>query len=136
MVDMPDEMPAEITDFGGDPNLHALWAAAHAYEDALAAGDTTAASGFFDDDPRTSRFGPEGAQLDLAQVQALRASTAATPPAVWLHDSVRSVGPGVALHLAILDRGGATLQRTQVWIQRPNGWRIAHAHVARLAPTS
>ena len=130
------DMAVVVPTIGGDPELAALSAAAHAYEDALAAGDTAAAAGFFDDDPRTSRFGPDGAQLDLAHVQALRAATAPTPPAAWLHDSVRVIGPGVALHLAILDRCGVTLQRTHVWVRRADGWLITHAHVARLGASS
>ncbi|MCU1396792.1 MAG: oxalurate catabolism protein HpxZ [Ilumatobacteraceae bacterium] len=116
--------------------LNELSAAAHAYEDALTAGDTAAATAWFDDEPATSRFGPEGAQLDLEQVRALRKATAPTPPPVWLHDAVRLVGPGVGLHLALFDRGGATMQRTQVWVLRPGGWRITHAHVARLTVAS
>jgi hypothetical protein len=116
-----------------DTEEQAVLAAAHAYEAALASGDTVAAAAFFDADPSTSRFGPEGAQLDLDAVHALRASTAPAPEATWLHDSVRSLAPGIVLHLAVLDRGGATIQRTQVWVRRTHGWRIAHAHVSRIA---
>jgi hypothetical protein len=36
--------------------------AAHAYEQALVDGDTSAAAGWFDTAPDVSRFGPEGAQ--------------------------------------------------------------------------
>ncbi|CAN5754533.1 hypothetical protein BH10ACT1_BH10ACT1_13690 [soil metagenome] len=117
-----------------DQDLGALAVATHAYEDALAAGDTVAAAAFFDRDPATSRFGPEGSQLGLDAVVALRSSTGPTPPATWVHDSIRLLAPGVALHLAVLERGGATIQRTQAWIHGPEGWRIAHAHVSRLPP--
>ena len=103
---------------------------AHAYEDALAAGDGEAAMAFFDTAPDTSRFGPDGSQLDVEAVRAMRTSAAATPPATWLHESERELAPGVVLHLAVLARGGRTIQRTQVWVRRPDGWRIAHAHVS------
>ena len=110
--------------------IEEVLAAAHAYEDALAAGDTAAATGFFDTEPTTSRFGPDGSQLDLAAVRALRASSAPTPVATWLHDEARPLADGVVLHLAVLERGGRTIQRTQVWVRRTDGWRIAHAHVS------
>jgi hypothetical protein len=105
-------------------------AAAHAYEDALAAGDAVAATACFDTERSTSRFGPDGSQLDLDAVRALRASSAPTPVATWLHDDARLLAPGVVLHLAVLDRGGRTIQRTQVWVRRTDGWRITHAHVS------
>ena len=114
-------------------DLRALEQATHAYEDALAAGASAEAAAFFDDEPFTSRFGPEGAQLDLDAVKALRASTGPTPAARWLHDSIRLLDHTTALHLAVLERNGIIIQRTQVWIRRPVGWRIAHAHVSRLA---
>ena len=106
-------------------------ALAHAYEEALAAGDAAAATGFFDDGPQTSRFGPEGAALDLAAVRAVRAAAAPAPTATWVADTARALGPDHVLHLCVLERGGATIQRTQVWVRRPGGWRITHAHVAR-----
>ncbi|QXC61056.1 nuclear transport factor 2 family protein [Aquihabitans sp. G128] len=132
-------MAAEVAPTGAvlaEDELAALAAATHAYEDALAAGDGVGAAAFFDDQPDTSRFGPEGAQLDLAAVRALRAATGATPPATWRHDAIRPLSPATALHLAVLERGGATIHRTQVWARRPDGWRIVHAHVSRLAASS
>ena len=127
---------AESTTSTTYDDLRALQQATHAYEDALAAGASAEASAFFDDDPATSRFGPEGAQLDLDAVRALRAATGATAAATWLHDSIRLLDATTALHLAVLERGGTIIQRTQVWVRRPAGWRIAHAHVSRPTPGS
>ena len=62
-----------------EPDLAAVSAAAHEYEHALAAGDGAAALAFFDDAPDTSRFGPEGAQLDLEAVARVRTASAPTP---------------------------------------------------------
>lgn len=105
--------------------------AAHAYEDALVSGDTAAAAAWFEGGPAVSRFGPEGAQFGAEQVGALRASTAPVAAPAWLHDEVQMLSTGVATHLAVLDRGGVTIQRTQIWRCGPDGWRIAHAHVSR-----
>ena len=85
---------------------------------------------FFDTAPGTSRFGPEGAQLDHDAVARLRTSSAPTAPASWTHESMRPLGPDVVLHLVVLERGGAMVQRTQVWRRTETGWRIAHAHVS------
>jgi hypothetical protein len=112
--------------------LAAVLQAARDYEDALGSGDGVAALGFFDDAPDTSRFGPEGAQLDRDAVARLRASAPTTAAAAWRHESARALGPDHVLHLAVLERGGATIQRTQVWHRTESGWRIAHAHVAAL----
>lgn len=107
-------------------------AAAHAYEAALVAGDVAAATAWFETASDVSRFGPDGAQLGPAAVAAARAAQGPQPEPRWLLDEVRPLGPGLALHLAVLDRGAAHIQRTQVWRAGPGGWRIAHAHVARL----
>lgn len=107
-------------------------AAAHAYEDALVSGD--GASGFFDDDVATSRFGPEGPQYDRRSVIALRAETAPKPVATWLHERVRPIGPDSVLHIAVLRRAGIVVQRTQLWVRSADQWRIAHAHVSEVGP--
>lgn len=124
MTEPSDPTPAEAE----------VLAAARAYEAALASGDTEAASAWFDDDACTSRFGPDGSQLDRDQVLALRASSAPTPDATWLHERARQLGDDVVLHIALLDRGGSTVQRTQAWVRRPAGWRIVHAHVSTPRP--
>jgi len=113
-----------------EADLLAVSAAAHEYEQALAAGDGAAALAFFDDAAETSRFGPEGAQLDRDAVVHLRTSSAPTPPASWRHESARPLGPDAVLHLAVLERGGATVQRTQIWRRTGDGWRMVHAHVS------
>lgn len=110
----------------------AVTACAHRYEDALVAGDTDAAAAWFDTDDAVSRFGPEGSQVGPAEVSALRAGSAAVAAPVWLDERVVTLGDGVALHLAVLRRGDVTMQRSQVWVDRPQGWRILHAHVSRL----
>jgi hypothetical protein len=107
--------------------------AAHAYEAALVSGDTAAAAAWFEDGTEVSRFGPEGAQFGAAEVRALRAATAPVAAPTWVHDDVRLLAPGVATHLAVLHRGGAVIQRTQIWRHGDGGWRIAHAHVSRPA---
>ena len=114
-------------------DLVAVLSAAHAYERALVAGDGAAAAAFFADDASISRFGPDGAQFGPDEVRALRTSYAPVPEPVWLHDEARPVGPGVVLHLALMRRGAAVVQRTQVWTQHGTSWTIAHAHVSRVS---
>jgi hypothetical protein len=117
---------------GPDPDLGAVLQAARAYELALAAGDGAAALAHFDAAPDTSRFGPDGAQLDRDAVARLRAAAPPTAPAEWRHESARRLGPDHVLHLALLERGGTAIQRTQVWHRTHDGWRITHAHVSAL----
>jgi amidase len=117
-----------------DQDLDAVLGAAREYERTLAAGDGAAALSYFDAAPGTSRFGPDGSQLDVAAVARLRTSAPATAPAEWRHESARPLGPDHVLHLALLERGGAMIQRTQVWHRTDDGWRIAHAHVSALRP--
>lgn len=116
-----------------DDEPAAIRRAAHDYEAALVSGDTASAAGWFCDAEPVSRFGPEGQQLGVAAVVGLRQSTEPMPEPTWLHDEVRMLGSDAALHLAVLDRGGFHIQRTQVWQRGASGWRISHAHVSRLA---
>ncbi len=106
-------------------------AAAHDYEAALVRGDTEAAAEWFAPSDTVSRFGPEGHQAGPDQVAALRARTEPVAAPTWIHDEVRVLTPDLALHLAILHRGPATIQRTQLWQRNADGWRIEHAHVGR-----
>lgn len=125
-------MPAADPDAPPGDDLGAVRMAAHAYEAALTTGDAGAATGWFESAAEVSRFGPDGAQLGPAAVAAARAAQRPTPEPMWLVDEVRSIGAGVALHLAVLQRGDSTIQRTQVWRHGDDGWRIAHAHVSRV----
>jgi hypothetical protein len=117
-----------------DTDLQDVLHAARDYEATLASGDGAAAFGYFDTAPATSRFGPDGEQLDRDAVARLRATAPATAPAEWRHESARPLGPDHVLHLAVLERDGATIQRSQVWRRTADGWRIAHAHVSALRP--
>lgn len=110
----------------------AVYAAAHAYETALVDGDTEGAASWFAPHDPVSRFGPEGAQLDRASIESLRANTLPQPAPNWIHDEVRVLAPGVAVHLAVIDRGGVTIHRTQLWVETSAGWRIGHAHVSKV----
>lgn len=107
--------------------------AARLYEAALVAGDVEAATAAFLPGDPVSRFGPDGEAFGPAEVAGARAAQASAPEPVWLHEEVRVLGDDVALHLALLDRGGALVQRTQVWVATDDGWRIGHAHVSRRA---
>ena len=117
-------------------------AAVHDYDDALAVGDAPRATAWFaveaaDGDTMTdggrwvSRFGPTGEQYGAEQIAAARAAQSATGPADRIHDDVVTLGTDTALHLAVLRRGGADVQRTQVWRRCADGWRIVHAHVSQ-----
>ncbi len=108
-------------------------ACAHAYEQALIDGDGAAAAAFFADADDVSRFGPEGAQLGRQAVVALRTSYSPMVTPVWLDEQARLLAPGLIVHLAVLQRSGVTVQRTQVWKHDGSAWRIHHAHVSRLA---
>jgi hypothetical protein len=114
-----------------DQRLAEVVVAARSYEQALAEGDTVAAADWFAREDPVTRFGPDGFQHGADEVRAKRLSTAKMDVATWLHEEVRWLGPSAALHLALLHRGGAEIQRSQVWLQGPEGWRLCHAHVSR-----
>lgn len=114
-----------------DAVVGAVRSAVHAYEDALVAGDVAAATGFFETGADVSRFGPDGAQLGPAAVGAARAAQGPQPPPGWILDEIRTLSSDIVLHLAVLDRDGIAILRSQVWRRGEKGWRIAHAHVTR-----
>ncbi len=137
MVDHPEIEHPEIESL--------IRAAVHDYDDALAVGDARRATSWFavaadDDDGANgptagqrwvSRFGPTGEQFGAEQIAAARAAQPATGPADRIHDDVVTLDTDTALHLAVLRRDGADIQRTQVWRRRADGWRIVHAHVSQ-----
>ena len=114
-----------------ESDVEAVRFAAHSYEDALVAGDVAAATAWFESEDDVSRFGPDGVQLGPAAVAAARASQAPQLAPIWILDEARSLGPDIVIHLAVLRRGDAWIQRSQVWRRGAAGWRIAHAHVAK-----
>ena len=112
--------------------LDGVQAAVEDYDGALAAGDTDRATAWFDAGAATTRFGPQGEQWGIEEVAAVRATTAPTGLPAVVHQEARRVAPNLVLHLRVIERGGRTVQRTQLW--RCSGsagaWRIVHAHVS------
>lgn len=111
-------------------------ACAHAYEEALVAGDVTTASSWFDTSAEVSRFGQEGEQVGWDAVALARTQVRTPGPAVWLHEDCRHLGGPSYLHIAVLQRVDTVVRRTQIWQRRGDRWRIAHAHVSNRPATT
>ncbi len=104
-----------------------------AYEAALVANDVEAMDAWFWDDERVVRYGLAERQYGHRAIARWRASATPVP-------ADRVVGPVVVTafgrDLAVVAcefRSGAVAEvgrQSQTWVRRPDGWRIAHAHVS------
>ena len=100
-------------------------AAFDGYEAALGANDVAALTGYFWQSPRAVRLMTEGG-LDVSDIarELTRVDIVALTPDVAVATAeYRRTGSG---------RRGA---QSQVWVRRPEGWRIASAHVSLGAGT-
>ena len=104
-----------------------------AYEAALGSNDVAALTGFFWEDPRAVRLAPGGGLYGYAQIAAFRAARDVTDIARDLSE-VRVVALSSDMGVATCEyrrRGsGRRGAQSQVWVRRPEGWRIVSAHVS------
>ncbi|WP_138470059.1 AtzH-like domain-containing protein [Poseidonocella sp. HB161398] len=104
-----------------------------AYEAALAANDVARLTGFFWEDPRAVRLAPGGGLYGHAEIAAFRRNRD-------VPDTARELSE-VRITAFSADFGTATCEyrrlgsgrrgrQSQVWMRRPEGWRIVSAHVS------
>jgi ketosteroid isomerase-like protein len=108
-------------------------AAFAAYEAALQANDVAALTGFFWDDARAVRLSSEGSLYGIAAIAAFRRGRDVSDIARELtRVEVVALSPEVGVATAEYRRleSGRRGAQSQVWVRRPEGWRIASAHVS------
>jgi len=108
-------------------------AAFDAYEAALTANDVAALTGFFWADPRAARLASDGGLYGYEAIAAFRRGRDASDLArELLRVDVLALAPdlGVATAEYRRLRSGRRGAQSQVWMRRPEGWRIVSAHVS------
>lgn len=104
-----------------------------AYEAALGANDVERLTGFFWEDPRAVRLAPGGGLYGHAEIASFRKGRDVTDIARDLSE-VRITAFSADLGTATCEyrrRGsGRRGAQSQVWMRRPEGWRIVSAHVS------
>ncbi|QDL94225.1 DUF3225 domain-containing protein (plasmid) [Paroceanicella profunda] len=119
--------------FDADAVAAEIGAAFEAYERALGANDIEALAGFFWDDPRSTRLGPEGGFYGHAQITAFRRARDVSDTARELFETrIVALTPDLGTATTEYRRlaSGRRGAQSQVWMRRPEGWRIVSAHVS------
>lgn len=108
-------------------------AAFDGYEAALVANDVAALIGYFWDSPKAMRMMTEGGLYGIGEIAAFRKGRdTADLERELTRVTILPLGPDTAVATAEYRRTGSGRRgsQTQVWIRRPEGWRIASAHVS------
>ena len=108
-------------------------AAFDGYEAALGTNDVPALAEFFWNDPRTVRIGPEGGRYGHDDITAFRKARDVSDIARELYETrILPLSEDVAVATTEYRRTGSGRRgaQSQVWVRRPEGWRIASAHVS------
>ena len=104
-----------------------------AYENALRTNDVGKLTGFFWDDPRAVRLGPDGGLYGHQEIAAFRRARDVSDIERVL-SQVRVVALSADLGVATCEYrrvgSGKRGAQSQVWMRRPEGWRIVSAHVS------
>lgn len=103
------------------------------YEAALGANDVAALTGYFWDSPLAMRMMTTGGLYGIGEIAAFRKGRDVADIARELtRVTILPLGADVAVATAEYRRAGSGKQgcQTQVWVRRPEGWRIASAHVS------
>ena len=107
-----------------------------AYNAALDAGDSAALNGFFWNSPETTRFGPGENLFGFDEIATFRSTRwqGSSTPRELVQCAVTTIGRDVATTNAVFKRAGqdALNRQSQTWTRRPEGWRIAAAHVSMM----
>lgn len=120
------------------PALQAVRQAFWAYETALMADDVDELDRWFLDASHTLRADAQGVLVGAAAIAAYRRSrSGGAPPRLIDRLHVTQVATGCVVAVAELRRAdGGRGTQTQVWVETPDGWRVASAHVSTTAPDS
>ena len=108
-------------------------AAFDGYEAALALNDVGALTGYFWDSPRAVRLMTEGGLYGIEAIAAFRKGRDVSDIARDLtRVDIVALTADVAVATAEYRRKGSGRRgsQSQVWLRRPEGWRIASAHVS------
>ncbi len=108
-------------------------AAFEGYEAALGANDVTALTGYFWHSPKAVRLMTEGGLYGIEEIAAFRKGRDVSDMARdLLRVDVVALTAEVAVATAEYRRKGSGRRgaQSQVWVRRPEGWRIASAHVS------
>lgn len=103
------------------------------YEAALGANDVDALTSYFWQSPRAVRLMTEGGLYGIDAIAAFRKGRDVSDIArTLLRVDIVALGPDTAVATAEYCRTGSGRRgaQSQVWIRRPEGWRIASAHVS------
>ena len=120
-------------DFDEDAVAAEVRAAFDGYEAALEANDVDALDGYFWRSPKTVRLMTEGGLYGIEAIaEYRRVRDVSDIERDLLRIDIVALGPDVAVATAeYLRRGsGRRGAQSQVWVRRPEGWRIASAHVS------
>lgn len=120
-----------------DPATASLLAAFWSYEAALAANDVPVLQGWFAAAPDTLRTDGAASLIGYDEISALRRGRPAPPARQVERLHLRRAGSGAAFVVAETVRpdGGRGAQ-SQLWVRRPEGWRVSAAHVATASPAA
>lgn len=108
-------------------------AAFDGYEAALVGNDVAALIGYFWDDARAVRLMTDGGLYGIDEIAAFRKNRPTEDLArALLRVDIVPLGPDVGVATAEYQRTGSGRRgaQSQVWVRRPEGWRIASAHVS------
>ncbi len=108
-------------------------AAFEAYEAALAENDVDTLASAFWEDPNVVRLGPDGGLYGHDRITAFRKDRDTGDLTRELSEvRIMVFGPdwGVATCEYRRTGSGRTGAQSQVWMRRPEGWRIVSAHVS------
>jgi ketosteroid isomerase-like protein len=108
-------------------------AAFDAYEAALVGNDVAALIGFFWDDPRATRLMTEGGLYGIEEIANFRKNRPIEDLSRELtRVEIVALGEDFGVATAEYRRLGSGRRgaQSQVWVRRPEGWRIASAHVS------
>lgn len=104
-----------------------------AYEAALGVNDVAALSAFFWDNSGAIRLGPGGGLYGHAQITGFRKARDVSDIARDLSEvRVTVLTPDIGVATCEYRRSGSgrTGAQSQVWVRKPEGWRIVSAHVS------
>jgi ketosteroid isomerase-like protein len=104
-----------------------------AYEAALQANDVAALSGFFWQDPRAVRLSGDGGLYGYDEIAAFRRGRDTSDVArELLRVDVVALAADLGVATAEYRRLGSGRRgaQSQLWMRRPEGWRIVSAHVS------
>lgn len=104
-----------------------------AYESALSSNDIPTLAAFFWEDPNAVRLGPDGGLYGHDRIRAFRRARDVSDIARELYEiRITAFGPDFGTATCEFRRTGSGKRgaQTQVWVRRPEGWRIVSAHVS------